>query len=61
MLNITPDHLDRHKTFDNYKALKARVFENQGPDDFAVLNADEPAAASGRRVQAGSCISAARG
>ncbi len=46
MLNITPDHLDRHKTFENYKALKARVFENQGPDDFAVLNADEPAAAS---------------
>ena len=46
VLNITPDHLDRHKTFDNYKALKARVFENQGPDDFAVLNADEPAAAS---------------
>ena len=28
VLNITPDHLDRHKTFDNYKALKARVFEN---------------------------------
>ncbi|HOC09948.1 MAG TPA: UDP-N-acetylmuramoyl-L-alanine--D-glutamate ligase, partial [Bacillota bacterium] len=46
VLNITPDHLDRHKTFENYKALKARVFQNQEPDDFAVLNADEPAAAS---------------
>ena len=46
VLNITPDHLDRHKTFDNYKALKARVYENQEPDDFAVLNADDPAAAS---------------
>ncbi|MGI6697340.1 MAG: UDP-N-acetylmuramoyl-L-alanine--D-glutamate ligase [Clostridia bacterium] len=46
VLNITPDHLDRHKTFDNYTALKARVFQNQGPDDFAVFNADDPAAAS---------------
>jgi len=42
ILNITPDHLDRHKTFANYVAAKARIFENQGPKDFTVLNADDP-------------------
>jgi UDP-N-acetylmuramoylalanine--D-glutamate ligase len=41
ILNITPDHLDRHKTFANYVNAKARIFENQQRDDFAVLNADE--------------------
>jgi UDP-N-acetylmuramoylalanine--D-glutamate ligase len=40
VLNITPDHLDRHHTFENYAAAKARVFENQTAADFAVLNAD---------------------
>jgi UDP-N-acetylmuramoylalanine--D-glutamate ligase len=45
ILNITPDHLDRHKTFDNYRNAKARVFENQKADDFTVLNADDPATA----------------
>ncbi len=44
VLNITPDHLDRHKTFANYVNAKARIFENQQPDDFTVLNADDPAA-----------------
>ncbi len=42
ILNITPDHLDRHKTFENYVNAKARIFENQGPEDFTVLNADDP-------------------
>jgi UDP-N-acetylmuramoylalanine--D-glutamate ligase len=41
-LNVTPDHLDRHYTFEKYAAAKARLFENQGSDDFAVLNADDP-------------------
>ena len=41
ILNITPDHLDRHKTFANYVNAKARVFENQSVDDFTVLNADD--------------------
>jgi UDP-N-acetylmuramoylalanine--D-glutamate ligase len=41
ILNITPDHLDRHKTFVNYVNAKARVFENQRQDDFTVLNADD--------------------
>ncbi|MGO9865231.1 MAG: UDP-N-acetylmuramoyl-L-alanine--D-glutamate ligase [Terriglobales bacterium] len=45
ILNITPDHLDRHKTFDNYVNAKARIFENQMPGDFTVLNADDPTTA----------------
>ena len=42
VLNVTPDHLDRHRTFAAYVDAKARIFENQQPDDFAVLNADDP-------------------
>jgi UDP-N-acetylmuramoylalanine--D-glutamate ligase len=42
VLNVTPDHLDRHRTFEAYANAKARVFENQHSDDFAVLNADDP-------------------
>ncbi len=42
-LNVTPDHLDRHYTFENYTAAKARIFENQTSDDFAILNADDAA------------------
>jgi len=40
VLNVTPDHLDRHYTFENYTAAKARIFENQTTEDFAGLNAD---------------------
>src|SRR5581483_11765655 len=42
VLNITPDHLDRHRTFAVYTDAKARIFENQTSEDFAVLNADDP-------------------
>ena len=41
MLNITPDHLDRHGTFGNYAAAKARITENQTFEDFLVLNAED--------------------
>ena len=41
LLNITPDHLNRHKTFEAYVNIKSRIFENQQPDDYAVLNADD--------------------
>ena len=44
-LNLTPDHLDRHKTMAAYGAAKARIFENQTSEDFAVLNADDGASA----------------
>jgi UDP-N-acetylmuramoylalanine--D-glutamate ligase len=42
VLNVTPDHLDRHKTIEIYAEAKARIFENQNSEDFAVLNADDP-------------------
>lgn len=42
LLNITDNHLDRHETFDAYVSAKAQIFRNQQPDDFAVLNADDP-------------------
>ncbi len=42
-LNVTPDHLDRHRTLEAYAVAKARLFETQQPGDFAVLNADDPA------------------
>jgi len=41
-LNVTPDHLDRHHSFTAYAAAKARLFETQTSEDFAVLNADDP-------------------
>jgi len=42
VLNVTPDHLDRHRTLEVYVDAKARIFENQQASDFAVLNADDP-------------------
>jgi UDP-N-acetylmuramoylalanine--D-glutamate ligase len=42
ILNITPDHLDRHGTFERYVELKARAIEYAGPSDFAVLNGGDP-------------------
>ena len=41
-LNFADDHLDRHPTVDAYAAAKARIFANQTPDDWAVVNADDP-------------------
>jgi len=53
ILNITPDHLDRHRTFEAYAGAKARIFENQQSDDFAVLNEDDPACVNlAKRVNA---------
>jgi UDP-N-acetylmuramoylalanine--D-glutamate ligase len=43
MLNFSPDHLDRHPDVRAYGAAKARIFENQTADDWAVVNADDPA------------------
>ena len=43
VLNVTPDHLDRHRTLEAYIAAKARIFENQAESDFAILNADDEA------------------
>jgi UDP-N-acetylmuramoylalanine--D-glutamate ligase len=53
VLNVTPDHLDRHRTFEIYTDAKARIFENQKGSDFAVLNADDPTCvAMGARTRA---------
>ncbi len=52
-LNVTPDHLDRHATFEHYAAAKARLFSTQQPGDFAVLNADDPTCASYARETRG--------
>jgi UDP-N-acetylmuramoylalanine--D-glutamate ligase len=43
ILNITPDHLDRHGTFENYAAAKEKIFAQQTADDALVLNADDDA------------------
>lgn len=43
LTNITPDHLDRYDGFEEYAAVKERVFENQRAEDFAVVNADDAA------------------
>jgi UDP-N-acetylmuramoylalanine--D-glutamate ligase len=42
-LNFSDDHLDRHPTVEAYAAAKARIFANQTADDWAVINADDPA------------------
>ncbi|MDD3818900.1 MAG: UDP-N-acetylmuramoyl-L-alanine--D-glutamate ligase [Actinomycetota bacterium] len=42
ILNITSDHMDRHRSFDNYARLKLKLFENQSAGDRAVFNADDP-------------------
>ncbi len=41
VLNITPDHLDRYRSLEEYGCSKARIFENQKGGDFIVLNADD--------------------
>ena len=51
-LNLAPDHLDRHAGLEDYLAAKLRVFANQGNDDVAIYNADEPALAG---VDLGGC------
>ncbi len=53
ILNITPDHLDRHGTFEHYVDLKGRAIEYAGRDDFAVLNGrDETVRGLAARTQA---------
>jgi UDP-N-acetylmuramoylalanine--D-glutamate ligase len=45
ILNITPDHLDRHGSFENYALAKERIFAAQHENDFVILNADNARAA----------------
>ncbi|WP_136515730.1 UDP-N-acetylmuramoyl-L-alanine--D-glutamate ligase [Geomonas edaphica] len=46
LLNLTEDHLDRYHSFQEYIDAKLRIFENQGADDYAVLNIDDPLVAA---------------
>jgi UDP-N-acetylmuramoylalanine--D-glutamate ligase len=48
LLNLAPDHLDRHGSFEDYRTAKLRAFERQGPDDVAIAPIDVPGEA--RRV-----------
>ena len=52
LLNLEPDHLDRHGSFERYRDAKLRIFENQTPDDVAVVpRGFGPVPGSGRRVE----------
>jgi UDP-N-acetylmuramoylalanine--D-glutamate ligase len=52
LLNLTPDHLDRHGSMDAYRAAKLRIFENQTEDDIAVIPAGfESVPGHGRRIE----------
>lgn len=42
ILNLTPDHIDRHRDFATYQAMKERIFANQCAEDYTVLNYDDP-------------------
>jgi UDP-N-acetylmuramoylalanine--D-glutamate ligase len=56
VLNVTPDHLDRHKSFERYVEIKARAVGFMQPEDHAVLNVDDPACAAMRTQTAGQVI-----
>jgi UDP-N-acetylmuramoylalanine--D-glutamate ligase len=55
-LNVTPDHLDRHKSFERYREIKARAVRFMQADDHAVLNLDDPACAGMRSETQGQVI-----
>jgi UDP-N-acetylmuramoylalanine--D-glutamate ligase len=42
LLNVTPDHVNYHGSFDEYRRIKTRIFVNQQKNDFAILNAEDP-------------------
>jgi UDP-N-acetylmuramoylalanine--D-glutamate ligase len=56
VLNVTPDHLDRHKSFERYVDIKARAVSYMKPEDHAVLNVDDPVCAAMRSRTAGQVI-----
>ena len=56
VLNVTPDHLDRHKTFEHYVDIKSRAVAFMEPEDSAVLNFDDPPTAGMRSRTRGQVI-----
>lgn len=56
LTNITPDHLNRHASFEEYAQTKARLFAAQSNNDYAIINADNPASnAIGKRINEERC------
>ncbi|NNE93325.1 MAG: UDP-N-acetylmuramoyl-L-alanine--D-glutamate ligase [Verrucomicrobiales bacterium] len=49
-MNFAPDHMDRYSTVEDYRNAKLRIFENQQPDDFAVIKAGETIAAEAQSI-----------
>ncbi len=56
VLNVTPDHLDRHGDFPSYAAAKARILRNQRAGDVAVLNAGDPECRKMERAARGAVV-----
>ncbi len=56
LLNLTPDHLNRHKTMEAYGKAKGKIFANQDKEDFAVVNAEDEACVSLAKESAGRLI-----
>ncbi len=62
LTNVTPDHLDRYASFDDYAAAKARLFAGQTASDFGILNADDATARSlAKTVRARTILFSRRG
>lgn len=56
LLNLTPDHLDRHKTMEAYGKAKGKIFANLGKDDYAVVNAEDDACVLLAKESAGKLV-----
>lgn len=60
VLNVTPNHLDRHGTFEAYRAAKARILQFQSAEDIAVLNVEEPGSWDLRDIVRGNLLAFGR-
>lgn len=56
LLNITPDHLDRHGSMDVYRDLKYRITENQTREDILIVNADDPLCLDLSKISRADCL-----
>ena len=52
LLNFSPDHLDRHRTYEFYIDAKRNIFKNQNSNDFIIYNFDDPIAAESANLSA---------
>ena len=57
LLNLTPDHVDRHGSMEKYADAKRRIFVNQGPKDIAIVGADDPMVMDQKITTAGTVLS----